>query len=187
MTKSRDRRGVPAGAAYGGGGGITRQSMNELRTIDDEHGPHPPLWRIITPSGERALCYVFLDNVYSSQKGTYVWRAYSWNNQGRHEVYTEEEWRTARLEALAQPVRPTTEIQKVILTSIQEDIITARCGLRLYRETIDADEYCVVCGSRIQGTPAWTDDGPAHQGCVGAVGACDHDWRSADNSAGVTT
>jgi hypothetical protein len=144
--------------------------MNELRQIGDEQGPHPPLWRIITPSGETTLCYVIMDSVYSGAKGCHVWRALAWNNAGYREVYSEGEWETARLEALAQPVRPTTEIQKVILKSIKDEIITPRSGLRLYRETIDADEYCVVCGSRIQGTPEWTEDGPAHQGCVGAMG-----------------
>ena len=32
-----------------------------------------------------------------------------------------------------------------------------------------ATEWCVVCGKQIQGTPAWTEDGPAHQGCAGGL------------------
>jgi hypothetical protein len=31
-------------------------------------------------------------------------------------------------------------------------------------------KWCVVCGNPIQGTPIWTEEGPAHQGCAGAVG-----------------
>jgi RES domain-containing protein len=111
--------------------------MDELRSIDAGQGPHPPLWWIITPGGERTLCYVTLDRTWSGARGCYVTTATVWNDQGVREIYSEKEWATARLEALAQPVRPQTEIQDVILDSIREEVITPRCGIDLYRETIE--------------------------------------------------
>ena len=110
--------------------------MDELRRIDDGQGPHPPLWWI-HGAEERALCYVDLARTYSGARGCYVTTATVWNDAGFREVYSEKEWTTARLEALAQPVRPQTEIQSVILDSIEEEVITPRCGIELYRETLE--------------------------------------------------
>lgn len=130
MDTTYDCRGVPGDGAPS----RTQHRMDELRSIDDGQGPHPPLWWII--SGEdQALCYVTVDTV--RQNGTHRWVTEVWNDQGVREHFSEQEWATARLEALAQPVRPQTEIQDVILASIEEEVITPRCGIELYRETLE--------------------------------------------------
>jgi len=110
--------------------------MDQLRTIDDGQGPHPPLWWICS-GDDRALCYVSLDRTWSGAKGSYVTTATAWNEDGFREIYSGEEWATARLEALAQPVRPQTDIHDVILASIEEEVITPQCGIELYRETLE--------------------------------------------------
>lgn len=104
---------------------------------DAHKGPHTPIWRIITPDGEETLCYVHLDTVYDGSKGCHVWTSTVWNEDGYRAVYSEQEWKTARLEGLARPVRPQTEIQQVILHSVEREIITPRCGLELYKETLE--------------------------------------------------
>lgn len=130
MDTTYDCRGVPGDGAPS----RTQHRMNQLRSIDAGHGPHPPLWWIHTGE-ESALCYVTVDTV--QQNGTHHWVTEVWNNRGVREHFSEEEWTTARLEALAQPVRPQTEVQDVILDSIEEEIITPSSGIDLYRETLE--------------------------------------------------
>lgn len=138
MTKDRDCRGVPAGAAYGGDGGLTPATKDQLRMTDAENGPHTPIWWIIIPgTAQRVLCYVHLDTTYDRSRGSHVWTATAWNADGYRAVYSEDEWTTARLEGLAQPVRPDSEIQRVILHSVEREVITPRCGLELYEETLE--------------------------------------------------
>lgn len=103
---------------------------------DAYKGPHTPIWRIITPDDDEVLCYVHLDTSYDGSKGSHVWTATVWNASGYRAIYSEEEWKTARLVGLACPVRPETEIQQVILNSVEREIITPRCGLELYEETL---------------------------------------------------
>jgi len=134
MTKDRDCRGVPSGD---GAGGITPPTKDQLRMTDADSGPHPPIWCIITPDGDEVLCYVQMDTTYSHRRGTHVWTATAWNADGYRAIYSEDEWKTARLVGLACPTWPETEIQRVILHSVEREVITPRCGLELYEETLE--------------------------------------------------
>jgi len=145
MTKDRDCRGVPAGAASGGDGGVTPPKKDQLRMIDSDSGPHPPFWWVISGDDEE-LCYLNMENVWNAARGTHQWVATAWNVDGFRAVYGQDTWKTARLEGLAQPVRPDTEIQRVIIRSVDREVITPRAGLELYEETLQKDRVEELTG-----------------------------------------